>query len=380
MSKKTLDVLVLGGGIMGCSTALHLAEAGMSVAVLERRGLCSSASGVNAGTLALQNKRVSLIPYALRSLEMWASMAERSGIDVGYQRIGGINVAFTDAEADVLKSHAEEKRRAGAPVEVIDPARARELEPGLSSHVVLASFCALDGFASSTLTGRAYRKVLLRAGVDLREGFEVTSLARDGDGYRVGGGGATFVARRLVMAGGAWLGKLTRQLGAPLPVRLRINQVAVTERCPPILRRVLLHALGFLTLKQSTNGTVLIGGGWQGSGTLDKSRTDMVRENLIGNLRLAQHTIPALAKTRLVRTWHGFEGFVPDYMPLAGELKELSNVFVVGCTRGGYTIGPYVGKLLADCILGKDPEMPLFDPNRFRASDGAPLRSAVESG
>ena len=353
---------------MGCTTALHLAEAGMRVAVLDRRGLCSSASGVNAGTLSLQNKRVGLIPYALRSLDLWETMAERSGVDVGYRRIGGLSNAFTEEEAEAMRTHMEEKRQAGAPIEIVDAARARELEPSLSSHVVLASYCPFDGFANSALTGLAYRKMLLQARVDVREGFEVTALARDGEGFSVTGKGATLRARRLVMAGGAWLGTLTRNLGASLPVRVRINQVAVTERCPATITRVLVHALGLLTLKQSTNGTVLIGGGWQGSGTLDEGRTDIVMENLIGNLRLAQHTIPALAKTRLVRTWHGFEGFVADYMPLAGELNELPNAFVVGCTRGGFTIGPYVGKLLAEHILGKETELPLFDPNRFQGT------------
>ena len=378
MSERVLDVVVLGGGIMGCTTALHLAEAGMRVAVLDRRGLCSSASGVNAGTLSLQNKRVGLIPYALRSLDLWETMAERSGVDVGYRRIGGLSNAFTEEEAEAMRTHMEEKRQAGAPIEIVDAARARELEPSLSSHVVLASFCPFDGFANSALTGLAYRKMLLQARVDVREGFEVTALARDGDGFSVTGKDATLRARRLVMAGGAWLGTLTRNLGASLPVRVRINQVAVTERCPATITRVLVHALGLLTLKQSTNGTVLIGGGWQGSGTLDEGRTDIVMENLIGNLRLAQHTIPALAKTRLVRTWHGFEGFVADYMPLAGELNELPNAFVVGCTRGGFTIGPYVGKLLAEHILGKETDLPLFDPNRFQGTTGAPLRPAVE--
>ena len=378
MSEGVLDVVVLGGGIMGSTTALHLAEAGMRVAVLDRRGLCSSASGVNAGTLSLQNKRVGLIPYALRSLDLWETMAERSGVEVGYRRIGGLSIAFTEEEAEAMRTHMEEKRQAGAPIEIVDAARARELEPSLSSHVVMASFCPLDGFANSALTGLAYRKMLLQARVDVREGFEVTALARDGDGFSVTGKGATLRARRLVMAGGAWLGTLTRNLGASLPVRVRINQVAVTERYPKTITRVLVHANGFLTLKQSTNGTVLIGGGWQGSGTLDEGRTDIVMENLIGNLRLAQHTIPALAKTRLVRTWHGFEGFVADYMPLAGELNELPNAFVVGCTRGGFTIGPYVGKLLAEHILGKETELPLFDPNRFQGTTGAPLRPALE--
>ena len=84
------------------------------------------------------------------------------------------------------------------------------------------------------------------------------------------------------------------------------------------------------------------------------------------------------ATTRLVRTWHGFEGYVPDYLPLAGELHGAANAFVIGCTRGGYTIGPYVGTLVAEHILGKTTELPLFDPNRFQTSAGASRR--VPSG
>ena len=103
--------------------------------------------GVNAGTLSLQNKRVGLIPYALRSLNLWETMAERSGVDVGYRRIGGLSIAFTEEEAEAMRTHMEEKRQAGAPIEFVDAAR--ELEPSLSSHVVMASFCPFDGFANS---------------------------------------------------------------------------------------------------------------------------------------------------------------------------------------------------------------------------------------
>ena len=149
MSERALDGVVLGGGIMGCTTALHLAEARMRVAVLDRRGLCSAGSGVNAGTLSLQNKRVGLIPYALRSLNLWETMAERSGVAVGYRRIGGLSIVFTEEEAEAMRTHMEEKQQAGAPIEFVDAARARELEPSLSSHVVMASFCPLDGFANS---------------------------------------------------------------------------------------------------------------------------------------------------------------------------------------------------------------------------------------
>lgn len=362
------DALVLGGGIMGCSTALGLAEGGMSVALAERRRLCAAASGVNAGTLSLQIKRAALVPYALRGWEMWRTMSERLGLDVGFHVRGGLTVAFTEEEAATLRTRMDERRAAGAPIVFVGPQEARRIEPALSEAVVLASHCAMDGYSNSTLTGRAFRGALLRAGVDVRESAEVLRVERDGEGWVVGAGGAELRGRRLVLAGGAWLGRIAALLGVHLPVHSRVNQVAVTERSSPLFRAIVGHALGVLTLKQSDNGTVLIGGGWQGVGGPESASTDVQLENLVGNLRLARYAIPSLASTRLVRVWHGLEAHVPDSMPLVGALGRDGSLFVIGCVRGGYTIGPYMGRLLADRILGREPERPLFDPNRFQES------------
>ena len=82
------------------------------------------------------------------------------------------------------------------------------------------------------------------------------------------------------------------------------------------------------------------------------------------NLQLAKFAAPKLAKVRIVRSWTGFEANVPDFYPLAGKLGKRDNAFILGCVRGGYTIGPYISSLMGDYILGKEPEMPLFDPSR----------------
>ncbi len=377
MSDAAFDVAVLGGGVMGCSTALHLVEGGMRVAVLERRRLCVAASGVNAGTLSLQIKRAALVPYALRGWEMWSTLSERLGVDVGFHVRGGLTLAFTEEEAEVLRTRMAERREAGAPISVIDAARAREIEPAVTDAVKLASYCARDAYSNSTLTGLAYRTALVRAGAEVREGTEVTQLVREGNGYRIRAGESVFRARRIVLAAGAWLKGAGRLLGVSLPVHVRVNQVAVTERCPPLFRAIVGHALGVLTLKQSDNGTVLIGGGWQGLGGPDRGTTDLVPANLVGNLRLACHAIPAVAGARLIRTWHGLEAHVPDFMPLVGPLNRAEDAFVIGCVRGGYTIGPYMGRLLADRILGRQTELPLFDPTRFGRAAEALAESLV---
>jgi glycine/D-amino acid oxidase-like deaminating enzyme len=153
-------------------------------------------------------------------------------------------------------------------------------------------------------------------------------------------------------------------LGVDLPVNARINTVSVTERMPPLTSTVIGHATGLLTMKQKANGTVLVGGGWQGRGTPQEGRGEVTAETVKPNMALAQFALPALAKARVLRSWTGFEANVPDFYPLAGALPGVEDAYVLGCVRGGYTIGPYIGKLMGDFILGREPDLPLFDPGR----------------
>jgi glycine/D-amino acid oxidase-like deaminating enzyme len=257
------------------------------------------------------------------------------------------------------------KREAGAPIVMKGPSEIRQLEPGLNRAVVLASYCAADGYANSSLTGSYYRSVLADAGIAVRERQPVESIERQTRGYRLVTSGGTISASRLLLACGAWTKPAAAMLGLDLPIRVRINTVSVTERQPRLVGSAIGHATGLLTLKQKDNGTVLIGGGWQGKGTPAEGRGQVVPDTLLTNLRLAQFAVPALASARLMRVWTGFEANVPDFYPLAGALPGLPGAFILACVRGGYTIGPYMGRLVGDLILGREPEMPLFDPARF---------------
>ena len=356
------DVAVVGGGISGSTAALYLARGGMRVVVLEAKGLCRQASGVNAGTLSIQVKEAALIPYAMRSSELWEAAPQWLGVDVGFHRLGGLTLAFTDAEAELLSERMAERRAAGAPIEMVGPNRAREIEPALSDRPILASYCPLDGYSDSTRAGKAYRAALLRNGVELSENTPVTGVERDGVGFAVKTGASVVKAKRIILAGGLWLCGILAWFGFRLTAECRINQVSVTARMGPTLRTIVGIANGFLSLKQVANGTVLIGGGWQGIGDLERGGVEVVPDNLAANIRLARYAVPAMADARVIRTWLGVEGHSENYVPLVGPLPGVEGAYVLGMVRGGYTIGPFVGKLLADAILGRQPEMPLFDP------------------
>ncbi|MDP6787548.1 MAG: FAD-dependent oxidoreductase [Rhodospirillales bacterium] len=364
---KVFDAAVIGGGILGCSTALNLALGGMRVAVVERLGLGMGASSVNGGTLAMQTKTVAMIPYHLRSLELWRTAGDWLGSDVGFRAPGSMVTAFTDAEAEMQESRMAARRAAGAPIEFVDLKRARQIEPGLTEKAKLVSHCPVDGYASPPVIAKAYRGALVREGVAVREGTAVTGIDRDGDGFSIRLGGQRLAARRVVLAGGAWLKGMAGWLGVELPVGVLVNLLAITERTRPVMRTVASVANGLLTLKQYENGTVLIGGGWIGRGNLHDGGVEIMTDQLVANVRLARHVIPGLAIARVARGWLGLNCHVPDWKPVIGPLSGLPGAFIIGCCRSGFTGGPLLGRLLAQEMLDGKPEMSLkpFDPARF---------------
>ena len=372
--KAAFDTVVVGGGVMGAAAALRLAEGGMRVALCEARQLGMGASGVNAGTLSMQTKRVPLIPYAVRGYELW----KKAGDAVGFKETGSLTLAYSESEADGLRQRMMARRNAGAPIELITAAAARSLEPRIREGLAAASFCAADGYANASLTGVYYRSRLRAAGVDVRELTPAQRIVPGDAGVRVYTPAGMLRARRALLATGAWAKTMAEQMGVPLPIRLRVNTVSVTERMAKLIHAVIAHASGMLTLKQAANGTVLIGGAWQGRGSPDDGRGDIAPESLIANLRLAQFVLPALAGARVMRCWTGFEAQTPDSVPLAGPMPGANNVFVLCCVRSGYTIGPYIGALMADAMLGRAPELPLFDPARLSVVS-AQRSGAVES-
>jgi sarcosine oxidase subunit beta len=372
--KAAFDTVVVGGGVMGAAAALRLAEGGMRVALCEARQLGMGASGVNAGTLSMQTKRVPLIPYAVRGYELW----KKAGDAVGFKETGSLTLAYSESEADGLRQRMMARRNAGAPIELITPAAARSLEPRIREGLAAASFCAADGYANASLTGVYYRSRLRAAGVDVRELTPAQRIVPGDAGVRVYTPAGMLRARRALLATGAWAKTMAEQMGVPLPIRLRVNTVSVTERMAKLIHAVIAHASGMLTLKQAANGTVLIGGAWQGRGSPDDGHGDIAPESLIANLRLAQFVLPDLAGARVMRCWTGFEAQTPDSVPLAGPMPGANNVFVLCCVRSGYTIGPYIGALMADAMLGREPELPLFDPARLSVVS-AQRSGAVES-
>ncbi len=372
--EEAFDLAVVGGGVMGCLVALHLARAGMRAVVLEAQGgLCTQASGVNTGHVAVMDGRPYRVPYALRSMALWASAGAWLGTDLGYRSRPGLKVAFTDAEAEEMAVSLEAMRAEGASLEMVGANRAREIEPALSPSVRAAVWSPHDGYANPLRIADGLAAALAATGVAVRLNAPVQAVD-PGPPFTIRTAAGPVRARRLLLAAGVWIGEVAAMMGIALPMLCRVSQVTVTERQPPVIGTALGTATDTLSLKQVDNGTVLIGGGWQGIGSLADGPREVIPEHVVGNLRLACATVPALAQARIVRTWLGLEARAADNLPLAGALPGVADGWVLGAVHTGFALSPAMAEAMAATMLGRTPAVPAFDPARFR-----PQRAAADA-
>ena len=366
---RDAEVAVVGAGIMGLATGIFLARAGKAVVVLDRGEPWREASGVNAGSLGVQNKRLPLVPFTLEALKLWRGARELFGGDVGYVPSGGLRVATTPEDVTHLAASAEEQRAAGSATEWLEGPALVARAPWIGRAVRAATFSTEDSFAIPLSAGPVLVDALRKSGGRIVPDVAVRAVTGDARAARIESDAGSLACRSAVIAAGAWSGELARTAGAPLPVGLEVNMLTITEPADLVMDRLVSHVRGILTLKQYPNGTCMIGGGWQGQGTLADRRKDVDHAMLVHNLRVAAEVVPGLARLAIVRSWAGYEGSTPDALPLFGRLPGHAHVYVTACCRGGFTQGLLFGRLMAELVATGQTSMPVraFDPARFAA-------------
>jgi glycine/D-amino acid oxidase-like deaminating enzyme len=213
--------------------------------------------------------------------------------------------------------------------------------------------------------GRLATAALREAGVLVHESVAVRGIHPEDGRFAVETDIGRKTARQVVLAGGAWLHSMFRWFDLDVPIVVRVNQLSISARMPPFLGAVVTVADERLSLKQFPNGTVLVGGGWQGSGSVDSGHAELIHDNLVANLRLAALCVPRLLDAQIVRTWFGWEAETADGQPILGPIPGCAGAWAVGAVGSGFTSGPFIGSLLGDLILGQEPSAETFPVDRL---------------
>ncbi len=360
---READVLVIGGGLHGSSSAFHLAARGASVIVLEADYVARHSSGVNAGGVRTLGRPLPEIPLALMSREIWHSLRETIGDDGGFVPSGQLKIAETKAELDECRARVAQLEAHGFTHEkLIDRASVLELEPALARHVTGGIWVQRDGYALPFKTTTAFRLAAQRHGAAFFEGTPVTRIEQRGTRWFAQTPRGEFSAEKLVVTAGAWAGQLAEQAGERVPVHPEGLMLMVTHRVAPFCRATLGATGRPLSFKQFDNGTVVIGGKLIGIADLHGRHGEVDFARLVRSANTVIDLFPHLRHLGVNRAWAGVEAFTDDALPVISPSRRASNlVYSFGYCGSGFQLGPACGRLVSELVLDGKASLPLDD-------------------
>lgn len=364
------DVIVIGGGLHGCSTALHLARRGVKVTLIEKDHVGRHASGVNAGGVRRLGRHVAEIPLSVASMELWHRIADLVDDHCGFESHGQVKVAETEEELARLRARVEEVRALGfTHEELIGQAELREIVPAIAEHCVGAIICRADGAALPYRTVLAFKHKAESLGARFLEGTRVRGLKRDNGVWHVDTDKGVEQAPVVVNCAGAWAGAIAAMLGEPVPLEVIAPMLMITAPMPRFIEPVVGAAGRTLSFKQFANGTVLIGGGHRGRAFPDENRTALDWRRLAINAETVHVLFPVMRQAQIVRAWAGIEARMPDDIPVIGPSSTSEGLFhAFGFSAHGFQLGPAVGSLMAELVTTGRTNLPIapFDIRRFQ--------------
>ncbi len=366
--------IIIGGGLHGTSTAMHLAQKGLDVLVLEKNSVGRHASGVNAGGVRQLRRHLAEIPLSVAAMDRWQHLDAFLGPDLAAMceftgHVGQVAVAENSTEmAELVAREAELRTLGWTHEELLDQAELRRVAPALARHCLGGLISRRDGYANPYRTSQAFRLKAQRHGVKFQEGTRVVGLTKAGETWRVETSAGTFDSDVVVNCGGAWGWQIADMVGEALPRGHFAASMMVSARVPKFLDPVVLGTGRKLSFKQADNGTVVIGGGILGVPDLDAETAEPVAERLVESARTVHDLFPIMRTATIIRCWAGLEALMPDQIPVIGPSTVVSNLWhAFGFSGHGFQLSPIVGSLLAELIVeGKSP-LPLkpFRADRF---------------
>src|SRR3954453_5885586 len=374
------DVVVVGAGVVGAACAYQLAAAGVRVRLLDRSFVGSGSSGACEGNVLAWDKELEReLPLALRSSDLWETLAQKLDDDFEYDRKGSVVVAETEAELLASAERARVLAGLGVQGEVLDAAALRGEEPHAAVDLPGGVLYTGDAQLEPRLATAALVKAAVRLGAELSVDCEVVGIVREPSGRAIGVETVHGVipCGAVVVAGGVWTPALLERCGLTVPVTPRKGQIVVLERSPVVFRRKLSGAsyvaaveaddaaLQIAMVVESTpSGTALLGSSRQHVG-FDRD----VELSVAGAIaRRAARFFPVLDSARALRVYSGLRPLTPDHIPIIGPFLEAPNVCVAtGHEGAGIGLAPATGELVAAWYTGSAPVVPLawFSPDRF---------------
>ncbi|MBV7519511.1 FAD-dependent oxidoreductase [Ensifer sp. ENS12] len=391
--KSHAKVVVIGGGVVGCSVLYHLTKFGWTDAVLlERSELTSGSTWHAAGGMHTINGDPNVAKLQKYTVELYKEIEEYSGQDVGLHMTSGMMLAATKERFDWMKSILAKGRYMGLEAELLTPKEAHDLMPLLDpDQFVGAVFDPVEGHLDPYGTTHAYAKSAKKNGAEIYLHTKVEDLVQREDGcWRVITNQGEIVAEHVVNAAGLWAREVGRMVGLELPVLAMEHMYLITEDMPEVIEfnqtrgKELMHCVDFdgeIYLRQERQGMLMgtyekacrpwspISTPWDFGHELLAEDIDRISPELEVGFR----HFPAFNKAGIKKIINGPFTFSPDGNPLVGPVRGLRNFWSACAVMAGFSQGGGVGLALANWMIHGDPGFDVFAMDVSRYGDFATL-------
>ncbi|MBI4770691.1 MAG: FAD-binding oxidoreductase [Chloroflexi bacterium] len=385
---ETSEVVVIGGGVMGASIALHLAQRGFGrIHVLERDTLCAGSTGRSVASVDLLSQQLSVATLQVRSLHAFQHCLELYGDECGWVQTGFAVIAGPDS-ADGVRDVVEVVGAAGGQVELLSPAAYRALDPACACGEAAAiAWTPEAGYLDPVLLTNTLMNAARARGVTLRQGEAAIALCREGErvaGVRTRSG--EIAAGVVVAAAGPWSADFLRSARIDLPLRPQRHAVAVLACPAEVSPRVsILDTVNLVYARPETGGLTICGSldlrvGYDWINADDECPTPSLDYGLwVWERMVARY--PGMERGELRKGWSGPITMSPDGQPLLGRLPLEGLYCACGFSGAGLKIAPAVGESLANLIAGDAAACEALRPLRpTRFAEGQPLHNRYTWG
>lgn len=366
--------MVVGGGFVGLSIALHLRWRGLSVRVLERDRFGDGTSSRGGGWVTAQGRNsTDHMRLALASQRYYPEFLDRIGDTCGFLRSGSLILVRTEEEFDARRRFLAQQHEAipeFSGVEFLDRDQLRDVEPNISTdHVVGGTYRKIDGQIDPPSLVLGLAEAARRDGVALHQGAGVTALSRAGGCWRAKTAIGDFTADSVAITAGVWSPELGRLVGLTLPVSPIGGQMVTTPPREPHIRTAVAvwtptRRLGepACDMRQDWKGRIWLGT----TNRLNSWDRSVLEADTLAIRAGIEQIFPRLRDAQLDHAWAGLRPFPHDELPVYGAVAEHERLFV-SVPVAGIAETPIAGKAMANLIAGEPPDVSLgpFSPGRF---------------
>jgi len=350
--KASADVVIIGAGVIGCSTAYHLARAGITdVAIVEMESVGSGSSGKSASMLSLQFRPDELsVRMAQYSYAKYMQFEEEFGVPPDFKRTGWLSVA-TEAYAKELVKGAETLKSLGVRTDILEPQQVKALYPELNiKDIVVGTWGPDDGTLDPHMIMWGYCKRARQLGATLHEGVRATGIqVTRGRVEGIVTDKGVIATRTAVNAGGPWAIEIGEWVGIRIPILNLARSIVVTGPFPGIPPdRPFVEDVAAEWYCRPEGPGILMGMGKEPTENLD---VQFKMETAVEMIEVATHRIPALAEADMLTGWTGVRPLTPDDRPILGPVDSVEG-FLLNCGWGGVGIiqAPIAGQLVAEWV------------------------------